>query len=123
MSTACCPRCNAELGADAPQGLCPACLLEQAVLRSDASGDPTETTAQQHRFVPPSIKELVPLVFRNWKSWNFSAKVAWGRSIAFDRKCSTVWLHSRCCRVKSAGTRPSPNALRAKHELWRNFHI
>ena len=31
MDTKNCPRCGASLGADAPQGLCPACLLKQGL--------------------------------------------------------------------------------------------
>ena len=58
MAVKLCPRCEALLAADAPQGLCPACLLEQAVLRRAASHDPAETSAQAGRFVPPTIEEL-----------------------------------------------------------------
>lgn len=58
MSVDHCPRCRTQLSANAPQGLCPACLLEQAVLRSAVSLDPAETSARASRFVPPTIEAI-----------------------------------------------------------------
>lgn len=58
MTVNLCPRCEALLAADSPQGLCPACLLEQAVLEPASSSEPAETSAQAGRFVPPTIQEL-----------------------------------------------------------------
>jgi tRNA A-37 threonylcarbamoyl transferase component Bud32 len=49
--TAACPSCGKALEPNAPQGLCPTCLLE--------AGFPTGTgTAGSARFVPPKIEEL-----------------------------------------------------------------
>ena len=53
-----CPRCKVDLAADAPQGLCPACLLEQAVARPNDGAVPAETSAHGSRFVAPTVDEL-----------------------------------------------------------------
>ncbi|MCB9937461.1 MAG: protein kinase [Planctomycetaceae bacterium] len=58
MSVKHCPQCHTDLPANAPQGLCPACLLEQAVLRPREGREPAETSAQAGRFIPPTIEEL-----------------------------------------------------------------
>ncbi|MEK6258169.1 MAG: serine/threonine-protein kinase [Planctomycetota bacterium] len=70
----CCPKCRAELPADAPQGLCPKCLLQAAwdsqsedgpnaehpqAGASNPATDPTRLTASG--FVPPSPESLAPL--------------------------------------------------------------
>ncbi len=47
-----CPQCGAPLPANAPAGLCPACLLKQG-----AAAD-TVTDAKQPSFQPPSVTEL-----------------------------------------------------------------
>jgi eukaryotic-like serine/threonine-protein kinase len=56
-----CPRCNAELPADSPGGLCPKCLL-QAAYESQAGPSsvdrPTSSSPPAAGFVPPSIEEL-----------------------------------------------------------------
>jgi tRNA A-37 threonylcarbamoyl transferase component Bud32 len=56
-----CPKCNAELRADSPGGLCPKCLL-QAGYESQAgpsSADrPTASSPPAAGFVPPMIEEL-----------------------------------------------------------------
>src|SRR5689334_2770451 len=46
-----CPKCGAPIPAEAPQGLCPKCLLAQASI-------PTETGKEPSRPVPPSLKEV-----------------------------------------------------------------
>ena len=48
-----CPKCGAKISGDAPQGLCPKCLLLQA-------SSPTEATGSGARFgpEPPSIEAL-----------------------------------------------------------------
>ena len=56
-----CPKCQAELPADAPQGLCPQCLLKaawdsQSAGAADPPTDPTRLT--QSGFVPPTVAEL-----------------------------------------------------------------
>jgi serine/threonine protein kinase len=56
-----CPRCGAGLRADAPEGLCPKCLLEQAIQPPSISPmDPESegTAAFAHEFVPPAPAEL-----------------------------------------------------------------
>ena len=59
-----CPKCQSELPADAPQGLCPKCLLHaawdrQAAVASGPATDPTKLVASG--FVPPSLETLGPL--------------------------------------------------------------
>ena len=49
-----CQTCGTPLAADAPQGLCPACLMKVAI----ASG--TDLGGQTPRFTPPTVAELAP---------------------------------------------------------------
>jgi tRNA A-37 threonylcarbamoyl transferase component Bud32 len=52
-----CPRCNGDVSADAPEGLCPECLLQQAI--AAASAEPDEASpAPAPTFQPPSPAEL-----------------------------------------------------------------
>ena len=56
-----CSFCGKTLAANAPEGLCPECLLK-AGLGSDVDiGPDTEAGAARPRFVPPTVAELVPL--------------------------------------------------------------
>jgi hypothetical protein len=56
-----CAFCGKTLAANAPEGLCPECLLK-AGLGSDVDiGPDTEAGAARPRFVPPTVAELVPL--------------------------------------------------------------
>ena len=48
-----CPRCGADLAADAPEGLCPQCLLQVGI--QTQSQPPTTSEAG---FTPPRIAEL-----------------------------------------------------------------
>jgi serine/threonine protein kinase len=54
-----CPRCQGELPPDAPEGLCPECLLRQAL---EAPGmdsvPPVETGPYRRHFVPPAPEDL-----------------------------------------------------------------
>jgi predicted Ser/Thr protein kinase len=50
-----CPQCGARLPVDAPEGLCPACLLQRGF--ATEAGAP----AGQSSFVPPSVAELAKL--------------------------------------------------------------
>jgi tRNA A-37 threonylcarbamoyl transferase component Bud32 len=62
-----CKQCGGKLGADAPQGLCPQCLIklglptgadiEKTATPDDQSGVPTNQTPQG-RFIPPEPAEL-----------------------------------------------------------------
>ena len=55
----CCPRCQAEVSADAPDGLCPECLLRHVI--DGRSEEPEGGTAQWSpapSFVPPAPAEL-----------------------------------------------------------------
>src|SRR5436190_24004593 len=45
-----CPKCGGTIPADAPQGLCPKCLLEQASMPSE--------TGQGAKSIPPTVEEL-----------------------------------------------------------------
>ena len=47
-----CPQCGRPLPANAPAGLCPACLLQQGAATDTATG------ANQPPFQPPSVAEL-----------------------------------------------------------------
>ena len=49
-----CPRCGRELSKDTAQGLCPACLLQQAAFSESGAPNPSA-------FTPPSVAELAPL--------------------------------------------------------------
>ena len=56
-----CPRCGQLLPADAPQGLCPACLMQAGF----PTGPLTEATegvgGKKPAFTPPAVAELAPL--------------------------------------------------------------
>jgi hypothetical protein len=47
-----CPRCGTKLAADAPNGLCPACLMKAALA--------TGSIADDSHFTPPELAELAP---------------------------------------------------------------
>src|SRR5438552_13660153 len=58
-----CPQCGARMPADAPEGLCPKCLLLQETT-SAATEPPKEgdnPSGYQGRFTAPTPKELAPL--------------------------------------------------------------
>src|SRR5205807_1508492 len=54
-----CPDCGAEVPGDAPQGLCPQCLLESG-LPNGWSAPPLSTTPHPGYFTPPPPAELGP---------------------------------------------------------------
>jgi predicted Ser/Thr protein kinase len=56
-TTQTCPHCQAELPADAPAGLCPRCLLQEAAV----SAPPADTAGDKAVFKAPSPEELAPL--------------------------------------------------------------
>ncbi len=51
-----CPQCGAELKPDAPEGLCPACLLQRGIATEGG-----EAAAGKAPFVPPPVSELAAL--------------------------------------------------------------
>lgn len=55
MAAKTCPQCKAELPADAPEGLCPACLL-----RGGLGSAPGNTAPYGATFRPPNPEELAP---------------------------------------------------------------
>ena len=58
-----CPRCGARLPADAPEGLCPECLLNEAMQGGSGSGHGPGTTTPHSPgsgFVPPRPEDLAP---------------------------------------------------------------
>jgi hypothetical protein len=55
VSTRKCPQCGADLKPDAPEGLCPACLLKRGI--ATEGGVPPGTPS----FTPPSLAELAKL--------------------------------------------------------------
>src|SRR5512144_1196784 len=54
-----CPSCGRELATDAPQGLCPECLMRVG-FGTDAAPQPGEPSAQAP-FTPPTVAELANL--------------------------------------------------------------
>ncbi|MBL8821628.1 MAG: serine/threonine protein kinase [Planctomycetia bacterium] len=59
MSTRMCSQCGNEVAADAPGGLCAACLLKPGLHPSQASRS-AQTTPYDRTFTAPAIAELVP---------------------------------------------------------------
>ena len=56
-----CPQCGAELPADAPEGVCPKCMLKLGLDSrpgAPSGPEPAETTPLSSRFVPPRPEEL-----------------------------------------------------------------
>jgi hypothetical protein len=51
-----CPGCGKPIGPEAPQGLCPACLMKVGAGSLPAAA--TAATYQGHRFEPPSVGDL-----------------------------------------------------------------
>jgi len=54
-----CPQCGAELAADVPQGLCPACLLKRGLESQTGGGEASQPGSAA--YVPPTPAELAPL--------------------------------------------------------------
>ena len=55
-----CPECSQPLPADAPEGLCPRCLM-LAAMRPAESPALAATTPQPSAFVPPNAADVAPL--------------------------------------------------------------
>ncbi len=55
-----CAQCGVELAADAPQGLCPACLLKRGLESQTGVSGPTGTVAFSDDYPPPTPAELAP---------------------------------------------------------------
>src|SRR5262249_2815213 len=53
-----CPGCQAEVAADAPHGLCPACLFQRIIEGRDEAEEPTAGQTPPAGFVPPAPAEL-----------------------------------------------------------------
>jgi serine/threonine protein kinase len=53
-----CPGCQAEVAADAPHGLCPACLFQRIIEGRDEAEEPAAGRSPPAGFVPPSPAEL-----------------------------------------------------------------
>jgi tRNA A-37 threonylcarbamoyl transferase component Bud32 len=54
-----CPQCGAEVRPDAPEGLCPQCLLKQAMKSESEIGHEPKTTATHGSCsIPPSLEEV-----------------------------------------------------------------
>src|SRR5262249_32223923 len=53
-----CPGCQAEVAADAPQGLCPACLFQGIIEGRDEAEEPAAGRTPLPGFVPPAPAEL-----------------------------------------------------------------
>ncbi len=55
-----CPVCNAELAANAPRGLCPACLLKGGLGTETQTAGGQQNPPQEADFAPPTAAELAP---------------------------------------------------------------
>ena len=53
-----CRRCDAEVAADAPEGLCPACLFRQVIDSRHETEDQPAARSAAPRFVPPAPPAL-----------------------------------------------------------------
>ena len=79
-----CPVCNAELPANAPRGLCPACLLKGGLTTaSGAAGSPRDDD-----FVPPTPEQLAPL-FPDLEILELIGRGGWASSTKPGRSGST----------------------------------
>jgi tRNA A-37 threonylcarbamoyl transferase component Bud32 len=58
MSERRCPRCDGDLSCDAPEGLCPECLLRQALEAPRDTPLPEDRRSPYPAFVPPAPAEL-----------------------------------------------------------------
>jgi hypothetical protein len=61
-----CPQCLSLLPEDAPEGLCPACLLQRGLEANTVPGgtgqvDPKAELKERGRWTPPTLAELAPL--------------------------------------------------------------
>jgi predicted Ser/Thr protein kinase len=56
-----CPRCQTPLAADAPAGLCPACLFQEGLRTDSAASEQASESGSRARFVPPTPAELAEL--------------------------------------------------------------
>ena len=66
-----CPECGADLPANAPNGLCPQCLMKAGMQMSieDREVGPSENATPPSGFVPPEPGECAAHLFRNAKEW------------------------------------------------------
>src|SRR5262249_40306460 len=53
-----CPGCQAEVEADAPQGLCPACLFQRIIEGRDEAEEPAPGRTPPAGVAPPALAEL-----------------------------------------------------------------
>ncbi|HXG12239.1 MAG TPA: serine/threonine-protein kinase, partial [Gemmataceae bacterium] len=63
IETRLCPECKADLPADAPEGLCPRCLLERGLSEASRATPPSAgvgTGPYPAPFIPPTPAELAP---------------------------------------------------------------
>ena len=116
-----CPECGSGLPADAPEGLCPECLLKAAI---QGESEPAKDRARRRPILllaPPRLhpgRKTSPRTSRNWKSSNCWARAGWAWSTRPGRSGSTASWPSRSCRRSSVGIRPSPSGSLAKPGPW-----
>ena len=84
-----CPQCGAELAADAPQGLCPGCLLKRGLETQPLppEGEPRRRPPTVRRPRPPNW----PL-FPDLEIIELVAAAGWAWSTRPGRKGSIGWL-------------------------------
>ena len=81
-----CPKCATDLSDDAPEGLCPACLFQQALEDSDfENGAMGQSNSPAPTFVPPAPADLARY-FPQLEILEHLGKEAWGRYKARQSK-------------------------------------
>src|SRR4051812_40697790 len=77
VDSAKCPRCGAPISAEAPQGLCPKCLLAQAAVPTEAgeasAAASTPPSSQELRLAFPQL-EILELIGRGGMGFVFKAR-------------------------------------------------
>ena len=128
-----CPQCQAQLPPDAPDGICPQCVLGlgfggrsagHAGPRPDATGTESMARAAGVDPRPPDRDDAVhasgpvrparsrrslPAISRSSRSWSCWARAAWGRFTRLASGGWTGWSRSRSCPRRSPGTRRLPS--------------
>jgi hypothetical protein len=133
-----CPKCGIDLPSEATEGLCPRCLMAEAMQPSppgaEAVPDPEAATIVSSRPRPtlsgsnqpdlPLPEELDRSCSRMgttpWMA--FSARAAWGRCTKARRCGCSALLPSRSCAVIRARTTASRSASAVRRWRWRKLN-
>ena len=85
-----CPECGKPLAPNAPEGLCPECLIKAGLGTGVDIGPESQAGSGRAPFTAPTVEEVARL-FPNWKCWVWSGRAAWERSIRPGRGSLTGW--------------------------------